>query len=102
MFFPAAVFAKAAELKPNRVEPQSGGGFALLDLGKNVDAEMAFKGALQVNPRYGPALIGMAEASRSLGKKAQAIEYYEKYLDVLPDGSEAKMAKGAIERLKAP
>ncbi len=95
-----AVFAKAAEMKPNRVEPQSSGGFALLDLGKMADAEQAFKGALQVNPRYGPALIGMAEASKGLGKKAQAIEYYEKYLEVLPNGSEAKMAAGAIARLK--
>ena len=97
-----AVFEKAAELKPNRVEPQSGGGFALLDLGKNVDAELAFRGALKLNGRYGPALIGMAEASRAQGKNEQAIEYYQKYLEVLPDGSEAKMAKGAIERLKGP
>ncbi len=97
-----ALFAKAAELKPNRVEPQSGGGFALLDLGKSAEAEAAFRGALQVNPRYGPALIGMAEASKGLGKKEQAIEYYQKYLDVLPEGSESKMAKGAIERLKGP
>ncbi len=97
-----ALFAKAAEMKPNRVEPQSGGGFALLDLGKVAEAELAFRGALQVNPRYGPALIGMAEASKGLGKKEQAVEYYEKYLEVLPNGSEAKMAKGAIERLKGP
>ena len=97
-----ALFAKAAELKPQRVEPQSGGGFALLDLGKLAEAEQAFKGALQVNPRYGPALIGMAESSKGLGKKEQAIEYYQKYLDVLPDGTEAKMARGAIERLKGP
>lgn len=97
-----ALFAKAAELKPNRAEPQSGGGFALLDLGKLADAEQAFKGALQVNPRFGPALIGMAESSKGLGKKEQAVEYYEKYLEVLPNGSEAKMAKSAIERLKGP
>ncbi len=97
-----ALFAKAAELKPQRVEPQSGGGFALLDLGKVAEAEAAFRGALEVNPRYGPALIGMAESSKGLGKKAQAIEYYEKYLEVLPNGSEAKMARGAIDRLKGP
>ena len=97
-----AVFEKAAELKTNRVEPQSGGGFALLDMGKNVDAELAFRGALKLNGRYGPALIGMAEALRGQAKNEQAVEYYQKYLDVLPDGSEAKMAKSAIERLKAP
>ncbi len=97
-----ALFARAAELKPNRVEPQSGGGFALLDLGKAAEAEATFRGALQVNPRYGPAMIGMAEASRTLGKKEQAVEYYEKYLEAFPNGSEAKMAKGAVERLKRP
>jgi predicted Zn finger-like uncharacterized protein len=97
-----ALFAKAAELKPQRVEPHAGGGFALLDLGKVAEAEQAFRGALQVNPRYGPALIGMAESSKGLGKKEQAIEYYEKYLEVLPNGTESKMARGAIERLKGP
>ncbi len=97
-----ALFAKAAELKPQRVEPQAGGGFAYLDMGKLAEAEAAFRGALQVNPRYGPALIGMAESSKGLGKKDQAIEYYQKYLEVLPEGTEAKMAKGAIERLKGP
>ncbi len=97
-----ALFARAAELKPNRVEPQSGGGFALLDLGKAAEAEATFRGALQVNPRYGPAMIGMAEASRTLGKKEQAVEYYEKYLEAFPEGSEAKMARGAVARLKGP
>jgi predicted Zn finger-like uncharacterized protein len=96
------LFAKAAELKPQRVEPQAGGGFAFLDLGKLAEAEAAFRSALQLNPRYGPALIGMAESSKGLGKKEQAIEYYQKYLDVLPEGTEAKMARGAIERLKGP
>ena len=95
-----AMFTRAAELRPDRVEPQSAGGFALLDMEKPDQAEQVFKGALEVNPRYGPALIGMAEASKALGKKAQAIEYYQKYLDVLPNGPEAAVAKNSIERLK--
>jgi predicted Zn finger-like uncharacterized protein len=97
-----ALFTKAAELRPDRVEPQSAGGFALLDLEKPGEAEAAFRGALAVNGRYGPALIGMAEASKALGKKAQAVEYYQKYLDVLPEGPEAAVAKNSIERLKGP
>jgi predicted Zn finger-like uncharacterized protein len=95
-----AMFTKAAEMRPDRVEPQSGGGFALLDLEKPDQAELAFRGALAVNPRYGPALIGMAEASKALGKKPQAVEYYQKYLDVLPNGPEAAVARNSIERLK--
>jgi regulator of sirC expression with transglutaminase-like and TPR domain len=44
--------------------------------------------------------MGMAEALRTLGKNEQAIEYYQRYLDVLPNGSEAAVARNSIERLK--
>ena len=95
-----ALFTRAAELKPDRAEPQAAGGYALLDMEKPAQAEQAFRGALQLNGRYGPALIGMAEALKALGKKPQAIEYYQKYLEVLPNGPEAAVAKNSIERLK--
>lgn len=93
-------YAGAAELEPDRAEPYAGRGMAFLDMGDTRQAETEFRQALKFNPRYGEAIIGLAETYRSQGKKAEAIRYYERYLEVLPNGPEASVARSAIERLK--
>ncbi|MBL8920009.1 MAG: zinc-ribbon domain-containing protein [Myxococcaceae bacterium] len=93
-------YGKAADLKPDRVEPVVGRGFALFDMGQMLQAEASFEQALRINSKYGPAIMGMAEVQKAQGKKAKAIEYYQRYLDEHPTGSEANVAKNAIERLK--
>lgn len=93
-------YAEAAELEPDRAEPYSGRGMAYLDLGDTQQAETEFKQALKNNANYGEAIIGLAETYRSRGKKAEAIRYYERYLEILPNGPEASVARSAIERLK--
>ncbi len=93
-------YGKAHELKPERVEPVAGTGLALLDMANLAAAEASFETALRLSPRYGPAIMGMAEACRMQGKNAKAVEFYQRYLDVLPDGSEAAVARNSIERLK--
>jgi predicted Zn finger-like uncharacterized protein len=95
-----ASYDKAVALEPERAEPYAGRGLALLDLGSPGQAEADFKRALELNPRYGVALMGLAETYRTQGRKAEAIRYYERYLDVLPNGPEAAVARSAIERLK--
>ncbi|MEW5743226.1 MAG: tetratricopeptide repeat protein, partial [Myxococcota bacterium] len=94
------MYGQAADLKPNRAEPIAGRGLALLDMGNHLAAQAAFEEALRMNSRYGPAIMGMAEAFRLQGKNDKAIEYYQRYLDVLPNGVEASVAKNNIERLK--
>jgi predicted Zn finger-like uncharacterized protein len=93
-------YGQAADLKPDRVEPVVGRGFALFDMGQMLQAEASFEQALRLNPRYGPAIMGMAEVLKAQGKKAKALDYYQRYLDEHPTGSEANVAKNAIERLK--
>jgi predicted Zn finger-like uncharacterized protein len=93
-------YAKAAELKPDRCEPVAGKGLALLDMGQHLQAEVVLKQALALNPRYGVAIMGLAETYRSMGKKDDAVQYYQKYLDELPNGSEASVARNAIQKLK--
>lgn len=95
----AEAFANAAELEPERAEPYSGRGLALLDLGNPQEAAREFEQALRLNPRYGEAMIGLAETYRSQGKKAEAVRYYQRYLEILPEGPEAEVARSAIERL---
>jgi predicted Zn finger-like uncharacterized protein len=93
-------YDKAAELSPDRAEPYAGRGLVHLDLGDDSLAEAEFLRALKLNPRYGVALMGLAETYRSQGKNAQAVRYYERYLDVLPNGPEAAVARSALERLR--
>jgi cytochrome c-type biogenesis protein CcmH/NrfG len=93
-------YGEAADMKPDRAEPIAGRGLALLDMGKYLQAEASFDQALKLNPHYGPALMGMAEQYRYTNKTDKAIEYYQKYLDVLPDGPESNVAKTQLDRLK--
>lgn len=93
-------YGKAADLKPDRAEPYAGRGWTLLDLGQKLQAEASFREALRLNPRYAVAVMGLAETYKAMGRKQDAIKYYEKYLDILPNGPEAPVAKSAIQRLK--
>ncbi|MFZ5470207.1 MAG: zinc-ribbon domain-containing protein [Myxococcota bacterium] len=93
-------YGNAADLSPDRAEPIAGRGLALLDMGQTLQAEAAFQRALELNGRYGVAIMGLAETYRSMGKNAEAVKYYERYLEVLPSGPEAAVARNAIERLK--
>ncbi len=95
-----SLFGRAAELKPERVEPLVGKGLALLDLNNAPAAEAAFERAIGINPRYGPGIMGLAESLRTQGKNERAIEWYERYLEVMPDGTEANVARHNIERLR--
>jgi tetratricopeptide (TPR) repeat protein len=95
-------YGKAADLEPERVEPVVGRGFALFDMGQMPQAEAAFERALVLNPRYGPAIMGLAETLRTQGKRERAIEYYQRYLEEHPAGSEANVAKNALERMRLP
>ena len=95
-----SLFGRASDLRPDRVEPMVGRGLSLLDLGNAAAAEAAFQQAIKVNPRYGPGIMGLAEALRTQGKYDKAIEWYQRYLEVAPEGTEANVARNNIERLK--
>jgi predicted Zn finger-like uncharacterized protein len=92
-------YRRAQELRPDLAEPIVGRGLALLDLSKHSQAIAAFTQALKISPRFGPAIMGLAETHRAQGQTAQAIEYYQRYLDVHPNGAEATVARNSIERL---
>ena len=40
--------------------------------------------------------MGLAETYRALGKRAEAIQYYEKYLETSPQGSDVEAARSAL------
>lgn len=92
-------YGRAADLEPDRAEPIAGRGLALLDMGSKLQAEAAFQQALKVNAKYTVAIMGLAETYKAQGKKDEAIKYYQRYLEVAPQGTDAAVAKAAIQRL---
>lgn len=93
-------YGRAADMQPDRAEPHAGRGLAMLDMGNKLQAEGLFLQALKLNPRYGVAIMGLAETYRGLGRNDEAVKYYERYLDVLPSGPEAQVARTALQRLQ--
>jgi len=93
-------FDAALKYKPGDIESLTGKGECFLDLGSNHAAITWFKRALKTNQNFGPAIIGLAEAYRYLNKKQKAVHYYKRYLNVIPDGPEAAVARNALKDLK--
>jgi predicted Zn finger-like uncharacterized protein len=92
-------YERALEHKPGDVEALTGKGLCLLDMGHDGAAVAAFRRALRANPRYGVAIIGLAEAYKYRRDNDKAIEYYKRYLEVLPHGPEAAVARSNLEQL---
>jgi predicted Zn finger-like uncharacterized protein len=96
------LYEKALALNPQGVEAITGLGYCDLDREKFMSAVERFKSVLAIAPSYGDALIGIAESYKIQGQKAQALEYYKKYLSVQPTGPKAQMAQKNIRDLEPP
>lgn len=60
-----------------------------------------YREALDFKPHDGEATFKLAEVLNKTGDLPGAVENYEDYLKVLPNGPHAKKAKEALEKLKA-
>lgn len=93
------LFDKAAQLRPKHVEAHYGRGLALYDLNRSAPAIEAFQTALNLNPRFADAMIGLAEVYKEQGKNQEAVRWYRSYLETLPNGDQAEVARANVERL---
>ncbi|HMD83351.1 MAG TPA: tetratricopeptide repeat protein [Terriglobia bacterium] len=62
-----------------------------------------FQEAVNVNPHYAPAYLGLGKVYERMKEKQKALEAYQRYLDELPsakDAAEAKEAQRAVARLQ--
>ena len=62
-----------------------------------------FQEALQDNPNYAPAYLGLGKVYERMKDNPKALKAYEQYLDELPsakDADDAKLAQRAVTRLK--
>jgi len=94
----STLFLKALEQKPNGVEALTGLGFCYIDAKQFSNAYSKFRSALAVSSRYEPALRGIAEMYQQQGLRDQAIEAYQRLLEVYPNNAAAKKQ---LERLGA-
>lgn len=91
------LFEAALRLKPGRVEPVKRIADSLAAQGKTDEARRQYLYAVQLHDRYGPAFIGLARLYVKTGDAARARTQYQRYLDVNPDGSDAKEARDFLE-----
>jgi tetratricopeptide (TPR) repeat protein len=60
-----------------------------------------YKDALTYKPNDAVASFRLAECEEKIGRPSDAIQHYEAYLKILPEGPFAGDARKALERLKA-
>jgi tetratricopeptide (TPR) repeat protein len=94
---PAAAesFEGAYRLEPHDLEPVLHLASLYLRLGRTADAEAKFRGALEIEPNNGGAMLGLAECLDA-EKKPEAADAYRKYL--ASQNSDAK-ARGRLVHL---
>ena len=65
-------------------------------------SESRFREALRYEPADPVATFELAESLDKLGRRAEARDFYQIYLSILPDGPSATRAKKALKRLPSP
>jgi|GEM_PF-5994639 len=94
------LYDKALAANPSGLEAITGIGYCDLDRERYMAAIDHFKQALGISSEYGEALIGLAEAYKVQGNKAQAVEFYKRYLKSSPGGEKAAMAQKNVKELE--
>lgn len=93
-------YQKAQKLNSSSASPLAGMGWCHIDQERNPDALEAFGRAIDLDPGYGDAYIGMGEAYHYSGNDEFARKYYRRYLDRFPAGSQAAIARNFLETRK--
>lgn len=90
-------FEAALRLRAGTPEAMTGLGYVMLEEGNASGAARQFAAAAANG--NGSALIGLGDAYRRLNQREQALETYRRYLQLLPNGSDANLARRQVEQL---
>ena len=93
-------YQRALEIDAHSVAAHTGLGKAYFDLNQNEQAISHLRQALQINGRKGEALMLLGNVYQTLGKDGQAREFYERYLQVAPNGKYAGDVKLILQTLR--
>lgn len=92
--------AAAAALRPGEPEAWTNLGLARRALGQYASAREAYERALLASPRYPPALKNLGILyEKYLGRPADAVTYYDRYLEARPGDDEVAQWRRAALRL---
>ena len=95
-----ALYREASELAPSDPRVSTGMGWCYVDLERFADATRVFADVLKSHPRDALSHFGLAEASRAMGDAEQARDSYRKYLEIAPQGPDARIARLALDELE--
>lgn len=93
------LYTQAGQMRPNSADAYAGQGYCYVEMRAWHAAIASFEQALKRDSRHGDSLIGMADAQRLDGNAGEAKKYYERYLELYPEGSNAAVARTNLERL---
>ncbi len=94
------LYSQAVDLEPTNASALAGRGACYLEISEYLPAEASFRAALESDPKNAEALFGMAETERYMGRKAEAVTFYQRFLAAHPEGDDAAAARNAISQLK--
>ena len=109
---PVALRTQSQTKSPERVEPRyvPPPAWQSVEIGNYYLRKKKYRGAMSrfeeaatTDPDYAPAYLGLGEVYEKMGRKRDALEAYQKYLDALPSekqAEEATSAHKAIDRLE--
>ena len=87
---------RLAVLDPNSAEVRQRLGQAWLEEGRPELAEDAFQDALENDPEYPSALIGLAESARRQGRLTEALKHLDEAVELDPERADAHRARGVV------
>ncbi|MFH1809128.1 MAG: DUF4388 domain-containing protein [Pseudomonadota bacterium] len=96
-----AAYRKALEINSRSPEAYTALANAYYELDELSNAERNLKKAVTINDRYAPAYVLLGTVYQSLGRNAEAIQAYDRYLTLAPSGPFAKDVREVVSRLKA-
>jgi hypothetical protein len=92
---------QASPARSNAPQTLAAQGYVALNHRQPSKAISLFKQALTSNPTNGTALFGLAQAYRSAGQTAPALQAYRRYVALLPSGPDAGSALHNIRVLES-
>lgn len=94
------LYRRVVQRDASNSEGITGLGWALLNLGQRDQAIAQFEKALEYNPSYGDAYIGLGQAAKSAGRPKAALDAYKTYIEKFPGGSKSSIAEYQKKQLQ--
>jgi serine/threonine protein kinase len=92
---------RGPKLDRAKAEADSDRGTQALLKGYLPEAIEAFRAATQAAPNFAPAWRGLGLANERMGRRAEAIEAFRRYLRYAPQGAESEVVRTRLARLEA-